>query len=546
MQPHQLTGYPSRWADSPPDFFIRCLPWKSLLSCGFRGTEQISLTKPVALNVYPIGEAIFTKTQRSDHRTDDAYKWMALLVAALGMLVGILNASTLIIALPTMMISLHTTLVNVTWVLIVYMLFMTILAPACGRLADIYGRKNIYLFGLVAFTVASLLCGIAADIFQLIGFRVIQAIGGAVIVANSTIIVVDAFPRDELGRAMGVLSMINAATFVLGPVVGGFLTMIDWRLNFFLNVPIGLFAVYFAWSRLHEVQEFAGKESFDLTGMLLFAVAFITLTVYTGAGFLIGLFSPEMLAVLCIGLVSLAAFIWQEFHSKEPLVDLSLFKERIFLFGQSSAFINAIARGAIMMLLILFFQGLKGYDPLVASILIAPMGIGLVITGPIGGIMADRYGSRIVTTLGLFISLIGLFGLAMMHYDTPYWLIGVWMFINGIGSGLFQPPNTSSIMSSVPFERRGAASAMRTFFNNTGMVISMSIALPLLISIMPLEQMMNMFVVGGMNQPIPIQISFTHGITFVFWISSAITILAILISAMRGKGDYLPIPEEKR
>lgn len=461
-------------------------------------------------------------------------------MASLGTLVGILNASTLIIALPTLMISLNTTLVNVTWVLIVYMLFMTILAPACGRLADMYGRKKIYIFGLLVFTVASLLCGLAADITQLIGFRIFQAIGGAIIVANGTIIVVDAFPRHELGRAMGILSMIMAATFVLGPIIGGFLTMIDWRLNFFLNIPIGLVAAYFAWKRLQELHEFKGEESFDLPGMFLFAVAFITLTIYGSAGFMVGLLSPEMLVILITGLLSLAIFIRHERTTRHPLIDLSLFKSRTFLFGQSSAFINAIARGAIMMLLILFFQGLKGYDPLVASILIAPMGIGLVITGPVGGTLSDRYGSRVVTTLGLGVSLIGLLGLAMMQYDTPYWLITIWMFVNGVGSGLFQPPNTSAIMASVPLERRGAASAMRAFFNNTGMVISMTIALPLLVSTIPLDQMMNMFVVGGMSQPVSVQVAFTGGITFAFWISSAITLLAIITSAMRGTDQAAP------
>jgi len=481
----------------------------------------------------------FKNPPPSSSLPEERYKWVALTVASLGTLVGILNASTLIIALPTMMVGLNTTLVNVMWVLIAYMLVMTILAPASGRLADMYGRKKIYIFGLVTFTIASLLCGIAADVYQLIGFRVFQAIGGAIIVANGTIIVADAFPKHELGRAMGILSMIMAGTFAIGPVIGGFLTLIDWRLNFFLNIPIGLFASYYAYNNLKEVQEFSGLESFDLKGMILFAIAFLSLTVYGSAGFMVGLFDPLMLALLCIGLVTLGAFIRQELTFPYPMIDLSLFKSRIFLFGQSSAFINAIARGAVMMLLILFFQGLQGYDPLIASILVMPMAIGIVISGPIGGSLSDRYGSRLITTLGLGISLVGLVGLALMQYDTAYWTIAVWLFISGFGSGLFQPPNTSAIMTSVPLERRGAASAMRAFFQNTGMVISMTIAMPLLINTVPLDEMMNMFVFGGVHQPVAIQVAFTHGITLAFWISSIITIFAIIVSAMRGTGDMM-------
>ncbi|MDD1690680.1 MAG: MFS transporter [Methanoregula sp.] len=315
---------------------------------------------------------------------DDQYKWVAMAIACLGTLVGVLNASTLIIALPVMMVQLNTDLVGVTWVLISYMLLITILAPACGRLADMYGSRNLYIAGLAVFTIGSLLCGFAPDITWLIGFRIIQAIGGAVIIANGTIIVVDAFPRYELGKAMGILSMIMAATFVVGPIIGGFLTMIDWRLNFYLNVPIGIAATVYAYYRLREARFTTTEESFDLRGMVLFTIAFITLTVYGSAGFLFGLFSLPMLLTLATGLVSLALFIRHETTTPHPLVDLSLFAIRAFGYGQLSAFINAIARGAVMLLLILFFQGLKGYDPLMASILIAPLAIGLVITGPLG------------------------------------------------------------------------------------------------------------------------------------------------------------------
>jgi EmrB/QacA subfamily drug resistance transporter len=467
----------------------------------------------------------------------DRYKWVALTVASLGTLVGLLNATTLIIALPTIMLDLHTTLIGVMWVLIAYTLIITILAPACGRLADIYGRKKLYVFGLIVFTIGSLLCGFSADITQLIGFRIIQAIGGAFLVANGTLLVVDAFPRYELGKAMGILSMIMAVAFVIGPILGGFLTLIDWRLNFFFNVPIGLAVAYIAHTRLREVQEFSGTEPFDIAGMLLFTVAFVALTIYLSVGLLFGLLSVPMLAALVIGIISLVAFIWRELTTRHPLIDLSLFKIRIFAYGQASSFLNSIARGAVMILLILFFQGLRGYDPLMASILITPLAIGLIIAGPLGGILSDKYGSRLISTGGLIISFVGLAGLALMQYDTPYGVLAVWMFVNGFGSGLFQPPNTSAIMGAVPFKRRGVASSMRAFLANSGMVISMAIVLPLLIATIPLDTMMNMFVVGGMNMPMDTQVTFTSGIASVFLISALLTIPAIIVSALRGSED---------
>jgi EmrB/QacA subfamily drug resistance transporter len=465
------------------------------------------------------------------------YRWMALSIASLGTLLGVLNASTLIIALPTIMVDLHTDLIGVMWVLISYMLIMTILAPAWGRLADIHGRKNLYVSGLAIFTLGSLFCGFSMDITQLIAFRILQAIGGSLLIANGTIIVADAFKRHELGRAMGIVSMIAAVAFVVGPILGGFLTIIDWRLNFFINVPLGILATWWAWKNLREPGEFPHTERFDVRGMIYFTIAFVAGMIYISAGFLLGLTSLPMMATLAIAIVSFIVFFRHEQRFLYPLIDLSLFSNQIFFYGQLSALINSIARGAVMILLILFFQGPRGYDPLTASILILPAAIGIAIMGPIGGRLSDRYGSREISTLGLVISLVGLLGLSTMQYNTPYPVIAVWMFINSIGSGLFQPPNTSAIMAAVRMDRRGVASSIRAFLNNAGMVISMAIAIPFITGSIPLDQMMDMFVLGGANMPVAGQIAFTQGVTTVFLISAIITIPAVIVSAMRGKGD---------
>jgi len=475
--------------------------------------------------------------QEDTGEEENDYRLVALSIASLGTLLGVLNASTLIIALPTIMVDMHTDLIGVMWVLISYMLIMTILAPAWGRLADIHGRKKLYVAGLAVFTVGSLLCGLSMDITQLIAFRVIQAIGGSLLFANGTIIVVDAFKRHELGRAMGFISMIAAAGFIAGPILGGFLTMIDWRLNFFFNVPLGIAATWWAQKKLREPGEFTYKERFDLAGMIYFTIAFVTGMVYISVGYLFGWTSLPMLVTLAVTVVSFVVFIRHELQCPYPLIDLSLFRHRIFFYGQLSALINSIARGAVIILLILFFQGPKGYDPLTASILILPAAIGIAVMGPIGGRLSDRYGSREISTIGLFISFVGLLGLATMQYNTPYPVIAAWMLVNSIGSGLFQPPNTSAIMAAVPIDRRGLASSMRAFLNNAGMVISMAIATPVIIGSIPLDKMMDMFVLGGAAMPVAGQIAFTQGVTLVFLISSVITIPAIIVSAMRGKGD---------
>lgn len=329
--------------------------------------------------------------------------------------------------------------------------------------------------------------------------------------------------------------MVMAAAFVVGPILGGFLTIINWRLNFFINVPIGIVVTIWAHLKLKDVAELPKGETFDLKGMVLFTIAFMAFMLYLTAGFIIGLTSFPMLLALILGIVSFVAFLRVERNAIHPLIDLDLFKIRIFSYGQLSALLNSIARGAVMMLLILFFQGPRGYDPLMASILIIPLVIGLAITGPIGGVLSDKYGSRILSTVGLIISLVGLLGLATMHYDTPYWILATWMFINSFGSGLFQAPNTSAIMSSVPPERRGVASSLRAFFNSAGMVLSMGIAFPLIMGTISLTEMMDMFVIGGGNMPVAVQEAFTAGISSAFILSSVLTVPAIIVSAMRGK-----------
>ncbi len=468
---------------------------------------------------------------------ESPYRWVALSIASLGTLLGVLNATTLLIALPDIMVNLHTDLLGVMWVLISYMLIITILAPAWGRLADIHGRKKLYVAGLAVFTIGSLLCGFAADVTQLIAFRIVQAVGGSLLIANGTIIVADAFRQQELGRAMGIISMIAAAAAMFGPVLGGVLTLIDWRLNFFINIPIGIAATWWAQKNLREPGEFGRAEPFDMKGMVYFTVAFVTGLVYISVAFLVGWTSLPMLACLAVSLLMFAAFYRHEITCKSPLIDLSLFSHRIFFFGQLSALINAVARGAVMILLILFFQGPRGCDPLTASILIIPAAVAIAITGPIGGYLSDRFGSREIATLGLAISFAGLLGLATIQYDTPYPVLAFWMFFNNFGSGLFQPPNTSAIMAAVPVDRRGLASSMRALLGNAGMIISMAIATPLIMGTMPLSDMMNMFVLGGAQMPVAEQVAFTNGVALAFYISAAITVPAIIVSAMRGKGD---------
>ncbi|MDD1675033.1 MAG: MFS transporter [Methanomicrobiales archaeon] len=466
---------------------------------------------------------------------EDQYRWVALSIAVLGGFVGVLNESTLIIALPTIMTDLHANLAEVIWVLIVYLLLVTILAPVWGKLADVSGRRSLYVIGLVTFTIGSVLCSFSQTITELILFRVVQGVGGSIIVANGTILITDAFRKEELGRAMGILSMIIATSFVIGPILGGVLTTFDWRWNFYFNIPLGAATALWGWRALRDPVLPPTKERFDYSGFVVFTVAFLALVIYISAGFLFGLFSVPMLGILFLGIVTLFLFIHHENRAKSPLIDLTLFRNRMFAFSQFSSFINAIARGTVLILLILFFQGVRGYDPLTASILMAPYALAFFITGPVGGILSDRYDVRFISTGGLIISLVGLLGLATLHYDTSYQVIAAWLFVSGAGSGLFQPPNTKAIMAGVVTERRGVASSIRAFLTSAGIVLSLGMALPVISESLPLDQLLNIFVIGGVSSSAILRMELTRGITTVFLLSAIITVPAIIISAMRGK-----------
>jgi len=468
---------------------------------------------------------------------DDGYQWTALSVTTVGALLASIQGSALLIALPNILADLHITFFTVMWVLMGYLLITTVLTPVIGRLADIWGRKRLYNSGFVRFSLGSLIAGLAQPQFHgadLIFGRVVQGVGGALMVTNSTAIVTDAFRKGHVGLGLGINQIAGAAGFLLGPIIGGLLTEASWRWVFLFNVPIGIFGVIWGIMRLREPARPVVKQHIDWFGC-------ITLTIgLTGVLLAITMVAFPMLseavtiAILVVGIVSLLLFAIFEPRIKEPIIQLHLFQDRLFTLANLSGLLNGIARGAVLFLLIFFLQGPYGQDPLRAGLMLTPFGLAFMIVGPISGRLSDFVGSRLLAPIGLAITALGLFGLTTISPTTPYWLLSVYMVLMGGGSGFFTSPNTNAIMSSVRPNMRGAAAGILSMLNNTGQMLSIAIVFPLALSAVPMAAMMQVFIYGGGMSQFPSALAlFLHGLHNAFMVSFVLSVIAMIVAALR-------------
>jgi len=485
-----------------------------------------------------------TVNRTHDRAPGRGYEWTALSVTTIGALLASIQGSALIIGLPDILVNLKADFLVAIWILLAYLLVTTAVVPVIGRLADMFGRKNLYNAGFAIFTLGSLLAGLVLERFHgsdLIASRVIQGIGGALLLANSAAIVTDAFRHGRVGLGLGVNQIAAAAGFILGPVVGGLLTAVNWRLIFLINVPLGVLGTIWGIWKLREPETLPQGQHFDLWGSLTFTVGLgllllgLSLTAFPAGGPLL----PY--ALIGASAVILTVFVLVESRTAEPMLDFGLFRHRLFTLANLAGGLNGLARGAVLFLLTFFLQGPYGKNPLQAGILTAPFGLAFLAVGPFSGYLSDRHGSRGLATAGLLVSSVGLLGLATITPTTSYPLLALYMVFMGGGSGLFSSPNTNAIMSSVPVERRGIASATNIMLNNTGQMFSITIAFPLVLSRIPQDLMYRIFLYGGGMQAMPAALqAFDNGLHAAFLVSFAITIAAAAASFLRPSRESPP------
>ena len=424
---------------------------------------------------------------------------IALSVTTVGILAATLNSSILLISLPAIFNGLGldplapSNISYLLWMLMGYLLVTAVLVVTFGRLGDQYGRARLFNLGFLIFTIASVACALvpntgSAGAIELIGLRVVQGVGGAMLTANSTAIITDAFPPDRRGFALGVNQVAALAGSFLGLVIGGLLSEWHWRAVFWVSVPIGIWGTWIGYRTLRDKpRDPHSRIVIDWWGNLTFGIGLIALLagitygLQPYGGHTMGWTSPTVLTGLIGGVVLLATFCFVENRVADPMINLRLFKIRAFAAGQTVNLLAAMSRGGLQFMLIIWLQGiwlpLHGYayhdTPLWAGIYMLPLTIGFLIAGPASGAVSDRFGARAFATGGLLLMAATFAGLILIPADFNYVLFAVLLALNGIGGGLMAAPNSAAIMNAVPASQRGAASGVRATGMNAGMVLSM-------------------------------------------------------------------------
>jgi EmrB/QacA subfamily drug resistance transporter len=474
----------------------------------------------------------------------DHYKWWALSCTSVGMLLATINSGTLIIALPNLERSLHTGLLTLVWVILVYMIASTVLVLSAGRLSDQFGRKKAYLGGFLVFAAASLGAGFSSSGTELILWRVVQGVGAAFLFANSAAIVTDAFPREQLGVAMGTNTMVAAVGLVIGPVLGGVLVDISWHWVFWFNVPFGILGSIWAWAILRELTGRSDDTSFDTAGTLTFLIGLTGLVLGISKGGIEGWNGALVFGGLAAAVIFLPMFVLVESRQKHPMLDLSIFNSRLFSTAAAASFLNGLARFALMFVFVFYFQGVQGDSPVMAGLKLAPLAIGMLIASPIAGIYADRNGSRALASIGMLVTGLGLALMTVLQKDTSYVWPGLFQLIVGIGSGMFNSPNTAAMMGAVAPHRRGIASGARVLVQNTGAVLSIAFVMAVVTNGIPKSTLFSIF--GGLGTRISAsQLNpFLSNMHLALWCLAGVSVLGAVVSFARPK--YVAVVDEPK
>jgi MFS family permease len=433
------------------------------------------------------------------------YKWVALFISTLGMLMATIDGTIVLIALPDIFRGIGLDPLQagnsfyLLWMILGFLVTTSVLVVTLGRLGDIYGRVRMYNLGFAVFTFFSLLLSItpmtghAAGLWLII-MRIFQGVGAAMLMANSAAILTDAFPVNQRGMALGVNQAAAFSGTFIGLILGGVLAPINWRLIFLVSVPIGLFATVWGYLKLRELGQ-RQPAHIDWPGNITFAAGLILIMVGITYGIepygthAMGWTSPLVLGCLGLGLAILVAFCVIETKVPDPMFRLQLFKIRAFTSGVVASFLAALSRGGLMFMLIIWLQGiwlpLHGYaftvTPLWAGIAMIPLTVGLLIAGPVSGILSDKYGARPFATGGMLCAALAFFLLELLPVDFPYWVFGLLLFFAGLSMASFGSPNRTGVMNSLPPQHRGAGSGMNTTFQNSAQVVSIGIFFSLII-----------------------------------------------------------------
>ena len=458
---------------------------------------------------------------------------LAMIVVMTGVLITAIDTTIVVLALPEIEKGLRVGLASVIWVIIGYLLTITLLATQVGRLGDMFGRIRMFEAGFLIFVLGSLACALSWNEPSILVFRIIQGIGAAFVTANSGAIIAGLYPPEQRGKAYGYNSIGWSLGAVLGIIVGGIIvTYISWRWIFWINVPIGLAAIILAVRILHDKTE-RQRHRLDITGMAtlglsLFGILWAMTKLATSS------LDTSVLSFLIGGIILLFIFVFIEKRQDEPMIKLSIFKIPTMVPSLLAAFFQAIANFAVLFLVLMYLQGPRQLSPIHASLLLVPGYIIGSVIGPFAGRLADKVGPIIPATLGLAIQVIALFIYAHLQTDTSLWIVVVASVINGIGSSCFFPANSSAVMKASPPAMFGISSGMLRTFANIGMVFSFSVAI--LVASRSISKHLTFAIfVGTTNLHGHLAGVFTNSLHGAFYVSMGFMLIAAILSASRTR-----------
>lgn len=453
------------------------------------------------------------------------YKWLVFANVAVGTFMSTLDGSIVNVALPTMAENFQVDLPILQWVVSAYLLTISSLLPTLGRLADMYGRSRVFSGGFLVFISGSLFCGLSSSIGFLVAARVVQAVGAAMMMANSMGIITATFPTRMRGRALGTMGTVVAAGSITGPSIGGILIAnFGWQAIFFVNLPVGLLGFVVGLFVLPEDRDLH-REEFDFLGALLFAGGMVSLLLGLSLTRFYGWGSPMIIGLLVGSVLLLALFIRQEIFCPHPMIDLTMFRSKIFAFGNAAGLISFVIIFSVNILMPFYLQQILNLEPQQVGIMMTPFPLAMAFTAPISGWLSDRVGPMVLTPLGMVVASLNIFSMLFLTPQSSMGEVAVRLAVMGFSMSLFQSPNSSAILGSVARAKLGVAGGIVATMRNVGMVLGIALSVTVFTS-------RQAEVLAGGGSPVE---AFMYGFKFALIVAACLCIVGAVLSLIRGK-----------
>ena len=452
------------------------------------------------------------------------YKWIVFFVVSVGTFMATLDSSIVNVALPTISKAFGVGKGPLQWAVTGYLLTISSLLLAFGRLADIIGKNKVYAAGFLGFILGSALCGSANNVWQLVGFRIFQAVGAAMMMANGMGLVTSVFPPFERGRALGTVGTVVALGSLTGPSLGGVLvSSLGWKSIFYINVPIGVIGFIAAVIFLPRDKDIVKRQSFDYIGALLFGGAITLFLTSLSEGQELGWGSPRVLAQIILSVFFFILFFVTEVKVKQPMIDLSLFRNRLFLAGNAAGFLSFVAMSFVFFLVPFYLSEVLGLKPMQMGLVMTASPLVMAVVAPFSGWLSDRVGPMFLTTGGLALNALGLYFLSTVSTSTTPFAVAWRIGLIGFGSGMFQSPNNSSVMGTVPPPKLGISGGVLATIRNVGMVVGTALS----VTIFNTRY-------AALKQVLPWQQAYVKSLSAVFITASVIALMGMAVSLVRG------------